>query len=131
MTKYYGKRVLEEFLHPKNIGEIPDADLIYIEDKPVCLAESPPSPCQLKLYFQIKDNKIIEAKFKLQGCVAAIAFLSVLTEKLKGLTFQEVLSLDREELLRDLEYGIPEDKLNCPILNLENLKRTLQKYISF
>ncbi|MFN3921322.1 MAG: iron-sulfur cluster assembly scaffold protein [Caldimicrobium sp.] len=130
MAKYYGKRVLEEFLNPKNVGEIPDADLIFTEDNPICLADSPPSPCHLKLFLKILDNRITEAKFKLQGCVAAIAFLSLLTEKLKGLTLQEVMTLHREELLKDLGYGIPEDKLNCPIINLENLKKSLLKYIS-
>ncbi len=128
MGKYYGKRVLEEFLKAKNVGEIQEADLIITEDNPQCLPDSPPSPCHLKLFLKIENKKIRDAKFKLQGCVAAIAFLSVLTEKLKGLSLEEVKNLEREELLKDLDYGIPEDKLGCPIIHVETLKKALLNF---
>ncbi|BAU23896.1 FeS cluster assembly scaffold IscU [Caldimicrobium thiodismutans] len=125
MAKYYGKKVLQEFLNPKNIGEIPDADIIITEENPVCTADSPPSPCLLRLYLKREGNIIKDAKFKVQGCVAAIAFLSKLTEKLKGKTIDEILKLERDFLLEELESGIPENKLSCPILNVDTLKKAL------
>lgn len=130
MGKYYGKKVLEEFLNPRNVGEIPEADLIVTIEDPVCLEESPPSPCLLKLYLKFEGDRIGDAKFKLQGCVAAIAFLSKLTERLKGLPIEEALSLDREEILAELSDGIPENKLGCPIINLDILKRELSQFLS-
>ncbi len=128
MGKYYGKKVLQEFLNPKNIGEIEGADLIITIEDPKCLVEAPPSPCLLKLYLKIKENSIEDAKFKVQGCVAAIAFLSKLTEKLKNLTIEKALSLKEEDLLTELEFGIPEDKLGCSILKLEVLKNSLSSF---
>uniref|UniRef100_A0A832GMQ2 Iron-sulfur cluster assembly scaffold protein n=1 Tax=Caldimicrobium thiodismutans TaxID=1653476 RepID=A0A832GMQ2_9BACT len=130
MGKYYGKKVLEEFLNPRNVGEIPEADLIVTIEDPVCLEESPPSPCLLKLYLKFEGDRIGDAKFKLQGCVAAIAFLSKLTERLKGLLIEEALSLDREGILAELSHGIPENKLGCPIINLDILKRELSQFLS-
>lgn len=118
MQKYYGKKVLQEFLQAKNIGEIENADIVITEENPICTADSPPSPCLLKLYLKLEGNRIIDAKFKLQGCVAAIAMLSKLTEKLKGLTLDEAKNLSFEEFLKELDYGIPENKRECPLINL-------------
>lgn len=123
MQKYYGKKVLQEFLQAKNIGEIEEADLVITEENPICTADSPPSPCVLKLYLKLEGHRIIEAKFKLQGCVAAIAMLSKLTERLKGLTLEEIKNLSYEELLKELDYGIPENKRECPLINLSFLKK--------
>lgn len=125
MAKYYGRKVLQEFLEAKNIGEIPEADIIITEENPICTADSPPSPCLLRLYLKMEGNIIIDAKFKVQGCVAAIAFLSKLTERLKGKTIDEVIKLERDSILEELDSGIPENKLGCPILTMGTLKKAL------
>ncbi len=129
MGKYYGKKVLQEFLNPQNVGELEDADLVFTEDNPVCTADSPPSPCHLKLYLKIDKNRIGEAKFKLQGCVAAVAFLSKLTSMLKGKTLEEALKLTKEEILEALEQGIPDEKLSCPIIGIEKLQKELLPFL--
>jgi nitrogen fixation NifU-like protein len=123
MQKYYGKKVLQEFLQAKNIGEIEEADIIITEENPICTADSPPSPCVLKLFLKLEGNKIRDAKFKLQGCVAAIVMLSKLTEKLKGLTLEEVKNLSFEDFLKDLDYGIPDNKRGCSLINLSFLNK--------
>ncbi|MGC8965902.1 MAG: iron-sulfur cluster assembly scaffold protein, partial [Caldimicrobium sp.] len=61
--------------------------------------------------------------FKLQGCVAAIAMLSKLPEKLKGLTLEEVKNLSFEDFLKDLDYGIPDNKRGCSLINLSFLNK--------
>lgn len=125
MANYYGRRVLQEFLNARNVGEIPDADIVITEENPVCTADSPPSPCLLRLYLKMEGDIIQDARFKVQGCVAAVAFLSRLTEFLKGKTIAEVLKLEREVLLQELDFGIPENKLGCPIINIDTLKKTM------
>ncbi len=126
MQRYYGKKVLQEFLQAKNIGEIENADIVIREENPICTADSPPSPCLLKLYLKIEGEKIIDAKFKLQGCVAAVAMLSKLTEKLKGLSLEEARKLAFEEFLKEFDYGIPENKQGCPFIKLSFLKKLPQ-----
>jgi len=123
MQKYYGKKVLQEFLQAKNIGELEEADIVLTEENPICTADSPPSPCLLKLYLKLEGDRIVDAKFKLQGCVAAIAVLSKITDRLKGLTLEEAKNLSFDEILKELDYGIPENKLGCPLINLDFLKK--------
>lgn len=127
MGKYYGKRVLQEFMNPKNVGIIEDADLVISIENPICGEDSPPSPCMLKLYLKLKDDKIEEAKYKIQGCVAGVAFQSVLSERIKGKSLKEVLSFRKEEILKELEGGIPDAKLLCPFMDLEKLKESLNR----
>jgi len=127
---YYSKRLIQEFLSARNVGELPNPDLIVEISDPVCTADSPPSPCHLKVYFKLDDFVVKDVKFKLQGCVPAVAFMSVLTEKLKGKDLRSALEeISKEEIINELS-GIPENKLFCPILGLSVIELALQKLSS-
>jgi len=130
LNSYYSKRLIKEFLSAKNVGEIPDAYPIVEISNPQCSVDSPPSPCLLKVYFKLRDFIVEDVKFKLQGCVPAVAFLSVLTEKLKGKDLRRILEeISKEDIIAELE-GIPENKLGCPIIGLSVVDMAL-KILSF
>lgn len=130
MGNYYSKRLIQEFLSAKNVGELPNPDLVVEISNPVCTADSPPSPCLLKVYFKLDGFVIKDVKFKLQGCVPAVAFMSVLTEKLKGKDLKSALEeISKEEIINEL-CGIPENKLFCPIIGLSVIELALQKLSS-
>ncbi len=48
------------------------------------------------IYIKVKDDVLIEVKFKAFGCAAAIATSSMTTEMAKGMKLQDALKLDRE-----------------------------------
>jgi Fe-S cluster assembly protein SufB len=60
----YNEKVMDHFLHPRNVGEIVDADGIGNVGNPVC-------GDILRLYLKIKDGIISDAKFKTFGCFPA------------------------------------------------------------
>ena len=83
----YGEKVLDHFTHPRNVGEIEDANGV---------GEVGNAKCGdiMKIYLKVSDDGIIEdVKFKTFGCGAAIATSSMATEMVKGKSLEEALKL--------------------------------------
>jgi nitrogen fixation NifU-like protein len=95
----FSDAVLEHFRHPHNAGELLDASLIAEVTNPVC-------GDALRLSVRIESGKITESRFKAQGCVAAIASGSVLTDLLLGKSIKEAALLTPEEISEALG-GLP------------------------
>lgn len=60
----YSEKVMDHFMHPRNVGEIPDADGIGKVGNPIC-------GDIMALYIKVDDNIISDAKFKTFGCLPA------------------------------------------------------------
>uniref|UniRef100_A0A832GMF8 Fe-S cluster assembly scaffold protein NifU n=1 Tax=Caldimicrobium thiodismutans TaxID=1653476 RepID=A0A832GMF8_9BACT len=118
----YSQKVIEHFMNPKNVGEIPDADGVGIEGNPVC-------GDMMYLYIKVRDNLIEDIKFKTFGCAAAIAVSSILTEMVKGKTIDEAMKLTKEEIVAELG-GLPPQKVHCSVLGLDALKKAIEDYKS-
>ena len=69
----YSEKVMDHFMHPRNMGEIEDASGVGEVGNPAC-------GDVMRLYLKIEDGKIVDAKFKTFGCGAAIASSSMTTE---------------------------------------------------
>lgn len=120
MALKYTKKTIEHFLHPKNVGEIKDADAV---------AEAGSMACgdQLSFSIKVKDNVIEDIKFLSFGCASNIATASMMTEKVKGMTIDEAKNFKWQEIVDDLG-GLPKQKLHCSILAVEGLKNVLAEY---
>jgi nitrogen fixation NifU-like protein len=91
--------VLEHFRNPRNVGELSDASAMVEVTNPVC-------GDVLRLSARLEGGRIAEARFKTQGCVAAIASSSVLTELLRGKSLSEAKNISPEEISQALG-GLP------------------------
>lgn len=96
----YSEKVLDHFMNPRNVGEIPDADGVGIEGNPVC-------GDMMYLYIKVKNERIEDIKFKTFGCAAAIAVSSILTEMVKGKPLDEALKLTKEKIVSELGGLLP------------------------
>ena len=66
MALEYSEKVMDHFLHPRNVGEIEKADASGTVGNPVC-------GDIMKMDLKIEDGIIKDAKFKTFGCGSAIA----------------------------------------------------------
>ena len=116
----YTETVMDHFTHPRNVGEIPDADGV---------GEVGNAKCGdiMKMYLKIKDNRIEDAKFETFGCGSAIASSSMATEMIKGKPLTEVMGLTNRAVAQALD-GLPAHKLHCSVLAEEAIKKALQDY---
>lgn len=116
----YSDKVMDHFMHPRNMGEIKDPDGIGEVGNPAC-------GDVMKLYLKIEGDRIIDAKFKTFGCGAAIASSSMTTELIKGKTIAEALRLSNEAVSEALG-GLPPAKEHCSVLAEDALKAALEDY---
>lgn len=116
----YSKKVLENFMNPKNVGEIKDASGV---------GEVGNAKCGdiMKVYLKIEDGIIKDAKFKTFGCGAAIATSSMATQMVIGKTIQEALEITNKAVVEALD-GLPSIKLHCSVLAEEAVHAALWDY---
>jgi nitrogen fixation NifU-like protein len=110
----YTAEVMDHFMHPRNVGDMPDADGVGHVGNPVC-------GDIMELYIKVDGDRISDAKFKTFGCGAAIATSSMLTELVKGKTVDEALKISNRAVAEALG-GLPQRKLHCSVLAEEALR---------
>ncbi len=120
--KNYSEKVMEHFRNPRNVGEIKNPDGIGHVGNPVC-------GDIMELYIKVKNNIIVDAKFKTFGCGAAIATSSMVTELVKGKTIDEALKISNRAVAEALG-GLPHIKMHCSVLAEEALKSAINDYFS-
>lgn len=120
----YTQKVMDHFLHPRNMGEMKNPDGIGTVGNPVC-------GDVMKLYIKVgkKDGKeyIKDIKFQTLGCGAAIATSSMVTELVKGKSLPEALRINFEAVTQALD-GLPPNKLHCSNLASEGVKAAIEDY---
>ena len=111
---------MDHFTHPRNVGEIPDADGV---------GEVGNAKCGdiMKMYLKIKDDRIEDVKFETFGCGSAIASSSMATELIKGKTIDEALAVTNKQVV-DALGGLPAYKLHCSVLAEESIKAAVKNY---
>jgi nitrogen fixation NifU-like protein len=82
---------LDHFHHPRNAGELLDASATAEVTNPVC-------GDVIRLSVRIDSGRIAVSRFKAQGCVAAIAAASMLTDLLEGKSPAEAGRITPQEI---------------------------------
>ena len=116
----YSEKVMDHFLHPRNVGVIEDADAV---------GEVGNAKCGdiMKMYLKIKDDIVEDVKFETFGCGSAIASSSMATEMIKGKPLSEVGKLTNQAVTEALD-GLPAHKIHCSVLAEEAIKSALEDY---
>lgn len=117
----YTDKVLDHFFNPRNVGEIPDADGIGQYGDPAC-------GDFLRVYIKVKDNRLVDVKFLIQGCPAAIATSSIMTELAIGKTIEEALKITDDDILEAIGV-LPEEKTHCSNLGAGALHLAIKDYL--
>ena len=113
---------MDHFMKPRNVGKMSDADGVGTVGNPVC-------GDQMTIYIKVKDEKILDIKFKTFGCGAAIATSSMITELAKGKTLEDASKITRQNVADGLD-GLPPVKMHCSNLSSDALKAAIKDYLS-
>jgi len=118
----YSEKVMDHFLHPRNVGVIEDADGV---------GEVGNAKCGdiMKMYLKIDNDTITDVKFETFGCGSAIASSSMATEMIKGKPVSEARELTNKAVAEALD-GLPDYKMHCSVLAEEAIKSALEDYES-
>ena len=117
----YSDKVLDHFRNPRNVGTLEGNDVaIGKVGNPVC-------GDLMEFYIRVKDNKIVDIKFKTFGCGSAIATASMITELAMGKTIDEALKITRKDVADELD-GLPPIKMHCSNLAADALRDAIKNY---
>jgi len=118
----YSSQLLDHFEHPRNAGDLADADARVRVENPVC-------GDILELALKVEGNCISEIRFRAKGCVPAMACGSLITEMAAGKMISEAKAIQRAALVQAIG-GLPEASGHAAQLAVDALRSLLEKTIS-
>jgi nitrogen fixation NifU-like protein len=118
----YNETVLDHYNNPRNLGEIENADGVGIHMSDYCDDIT-------KFWIRVSGGRITDARYRTQGCAAAIACGSVLTELVRGMTVEKAQRLTKDDIVSALN-GLPEQKIHCSVLADDSMKDAVRNYLA-
>lgn len=118
----YNDIVMDHFSDPRNAGEMADANGIGEVGNPV-------DGDKIKIYIKVKDNILVDIKFKTFGCGAAIAASSMVTLLAINKTLEDALNIRNKDVSEALG-GLPVEKLHCSNIAADALHIAIKNYLS-
>lgn len=118
----YTEKVLDHFMHPRNVGSLENANGIGEVGNATC-------GDIMHMELIVEDNIIKDIKFKTFGCGAAIATSSMATEMVIGKTLGQAKQVTDDAVAEALE-GLPANKMHCSNLAASAIQEAIKDYES-
>ena len=118
----YSEKVIDHFENPKNIGSM-DKNDVHVGTG---LVGAPECGDVMKLQIEVRDDKIVDAKFKTFGCGSAIEASSLATEWVKDRSIEDAMTLNNVEIVEEL--SLPPVKIHCSVLAEDAIKAAIADY---
>ncbi|MFA5125614.1 MAG: iron-sulfur cluster assembly scaffold protein [archaeon] len=124
---FYSKEVKKHFLEPKNFlkneKEIKDFNGYGKVGNVKC-------GDLMEMWIKVRNEKIIDVKWKTFGCASAIASTSMLSEMIKekkGMKIEDALKITGKDIMERLG-GLPSIKVHCSVLGDQALRAAIKNY---
>ena len=115
----YSPQLLDHFEHPRNAGDLADANARVRVENPAC-------GDVLELAARLRSGRIEAIRFRAKGCVPAMACGSLITEMAVGLTLAEAAAIRREDVVQHAG-GLPNASGHAAQLAIDALTAVLRK----
>jgi nitrogen fixation NifU-like protein len=113
----YSDTFKDHLAHPRNAGELPDANASAEQTNPVC-------GDRIRLSLRIDEGRIKAVRFLAYGCPPTLVCGSVLADLIQGKSVGEVEQLQSDELIEAVG-GLPSRKRHAAALAIETLQSAL------
>lgn len=117
----YSHTFKDHLAHPRNAGELPEANVVADEQNPVC-------GDRLRLSLMVRNDRLETARYLAYGCPPTLVCGSVLTELITGKTIEEARRLTRSDLVKAVG-GLPSRKQHAAALAIETLNSALDRLV--
>lgn len=106
----YQERILAHYEEPHHCGHCPGATHAHEDDNPLC-----GDVVRLELAID-KQNRVAQAWFNGDGCCISQAAASMLTEKIEGLTVEQIKQLSAADMLDLFGVKLTPNRQKCCLL---------------
>ena len=118
----YRDIILDYYRHPRNAGELANADVRAKDSNPLC-------GDIIEMQLKINDGKIDDVRFQGKGCAISQASASMLTEVVKGKSLDEVKGMGKSDVLELLGIDPGPTRIKCALLGLKVLKLAVYGFL--
>ncbi len=119
----YQENILDHYKRPRNKGKIEGAQMHRRESNPLC-------GDVIEIFAKLDDaGRIAEINFDGEGCAISQAAASMLTEMAKGRSAEELLNMDKQEMLDELGINPGPARIKCALLAFKALKMAAFEYV--
>jgi len=119
--KFYREKLLDHYHHPRNAGQLKEPDFSSEEYNHSC-------GDQVRIEGRVQNGVITDLVFLGSGCVISQAAASMITEFSKGKSIDEILSLDKDSILKLIGVQLGPTRLRCALLPLFALQHGLKAF---
>jgi len=120
-TDLFQELLLDHYKNPRNNGAFENPDFSCGEANPSC-GDS------ILMQGVVNNGTLTNIRFTGQGCVLNQATASMLTEKIKGKTLNEILALDTAFIEDLVGSKLGPNRLRCALLPLQALQNGIKSY---
>ena len=113
--------LLDHYRHPHNYGQVDNPSVKLVEYNPVC-------GDTVQISLKVENGVISDIKFLGRGCSISQGSASMLTDRVKGKTIDEVKRIRQEEILEMLGLSLGPSREKCAILSLNTLQKCITRY---
>jgi len=121
-SEIYRDIILDYYRHPRNAGEMPNADVRAKDSNPLC-------GDIIEMQLRIKDGRIDDVRFQGKGCAISQASASMLTEVAKGKSLDDVKAMGKSDVLSLLGIDPGPTRIKCALLGLKVLKLAVYGFL--
>jgi len=107
----YRQQILDHYKNPRNYGEIEDATFSHTGENPMC-----GDTIEMDVVLDDDEETIEAVAFQGDGCAISQASASMLSERLEGMTVEELEKLNRDDVIDMLGVDISPMRVKCAVL---------------
>ncbi len=107
----YRQQILDHYKNPRNYGELEDPTFTHIGENPMCGDE-----IRMDVVLDDDAETITQVAFSGDGCAISQASASMLSAALPGTTVDELLEMDRDDIVEMLGVEISPMRMKCAVL---------------
>lgn len=117
----YREYILDHFRNPRNYGQLEGPDIENEDLNPLC-------GDQIDIDVKLDGDRISDIAFIGKGCAISQAATSIMTQKVKGKTLDEVKALSKDDVINWLRIPVSPMRVKCAVLGLMVLQAGIHRY---
>jgi molybdenum cofactor cytidylyltransferase len=119
----YTDLVIEHFRRPRNKGRHPNANAGAEGANPLC-------GDRIRMECEVSGARVVTAMFTGDACAICVASASLLSDRVRGMSVREIMTLSDEAAVASLQGAVPPTRRRCATLPLETLRQALKPFVA-
>ncbi|WP_254536087.1 Fe-S cluster assembly sulfur transfer protein SufU [Halomarina litorea] len=107
----YRQQILDHYKNPRNYGELDDPTFSHVGENPTC-----GDTIRMDVRLEDDGETIEYVAFSGDGCAISQASASLLTQELPGKSVEDLVAMDRDDIVDMLGVDISPMRIKCAVL---------------